>query len=154
MGSSSFDERNRMETTSTQPGGGCFSAIFSPLIFIFGIMAFLRLATGETTRPWDLIVDFKPRESITITIGSGSDSDKNDPPASPSQTIAPFFAPSVRYWEEDILRWAAEWDLDRRETGLALNNDDEMVALYRTDGTSADHVFVDPMHFELVGPGP
>lgn len=108
MGSSSYDERNRIETASTQPGGGCFSAILSPLIFIFGIMAFFRMATGETTRPWDLIVDFKPMDSVTITIGSP------DPEQATTNTqgIAPFFSPSVQYWEADILRWADEWDLD------------------------------------------
>ncbi|PJF41413.1 MAG: hypothetical protein CUN55_11790 [Phototrophicales bacterium] len=26
--------------------------------------------------------------------------------------IAPFFSPEVQYWEEDILRWAEEYDLD------------------------------------------
>lgn len=115
MGSSSYDEeRNRMETTSTQPGGGCFSAILSPLIFIFGIMAFFRMANGETTRPWDLIVDFKPMESVTITIGSpDTEADSNFSAAPAASTgIAPFFAPSVQYWESDILRWGAEWGLD------------------------------------------
>ncbi len=108
MSSSSYDERNRMDTTSTQPGGGCFSAILSPLIFIFGIMAFFRLATGETTRPWDLIVDFKPMESVTITMGSSKDEEQ----VQASQGIAPFFSPSVLYWQTDILRWANEWKLD------------------------------------------
>jgi hypothetical protein len=108
MGSSSYYERNRMEATSTQPGGGCFSAIFSPLFLIFGIIAFFRLATGETTRPWDLMVDFKPMESVTITVGDA----ENSTIPKGNQRISSFFAPSVLYWEKDILRWAAEWDLD------------------------------------------
>lgn len=102
MGSSSYFERNRMETTSTEPSGGCFSAILSPFILIFGLVAFFRLATGETTRPWDLIVDLKPQEVQSASVG-------NSPKRS---TLAPFFAPSVLFWEEDIIRWAKEWDLD------------------------------------------
>lgn len=114
MSSSSYDERNRIETASTQPGGGCFSAILSPFLFIFGIIAFFRLATGETTRPWDLIVNFRPMESsVTISINSTEDgSTESDSTAPTTQGIAPFFAPSVQYWESDILRWADEWDLD------------------------------------------
>lgn len=36
----------------------------------------------------------------------------DQPAARASSTMAVFFSPSVLYWEEDILKWAAEWQLD------------------------------------------
>ena len=91
-----------METTSTQPSGGCFSALLSPLILIFGLVAFFRMATGETTRPWDLITDLKPIEAYPVSAQSNP----------PRIKLAPFFTPSILFWEEDIYRWADEWSLD------------------------------------------
>ena len=102
MGSSPQNRKNRTETTSTQPSGGCFSALFSPLLLILGLVFLFQLFTGETTHPWDLISDVLP-------VG-----------AQPAQAdliqtkkaIAPFFTPSVQYWEDEILQWAKEWNLD------------------------------------------
>ncbi|HUF38346.1 MAG TPA: transglycosylase SLT domain-containing protein, partial [Anaerolineales bacterium] len=34
-----------------------------------------------------------------------------EPPSAPP-AIAAFFSPSVRYWEDRIVEWAAEWDVD------------------------------------------
>lgn len=102
MGSSPNYRQNRAKTASTQPRGGCFSAIFTPLFILLGFGFIFQLLTGETTRPWDLIVEAIP---------AGAQVALADP--APSTTkLAPFFAPSVLYWEKEILRWAKDWNLD------------------------------------------
>lgn len=91
MGSSP-NQKNRARATSTQPRGGCFSAVTTPLLFIALIIFILQMVTGETSRPWDLSAEAKPVER--------------------QSQLAPFFSPSVLFWEEDIVRWAGEWGLD------------------------------------------
>jgi soluble lytic murein transglycosylase-like protein len=91
MGSSP-NQKNRARATSTQPRGGCFSAVTTPLLFIALIVFILQMVTGETSRPWDLSAEAKPVER--------------------QSQLAPFFSPSVLFWEEDIVRWAGEWGLD------------------------------------------
>jgi len=102
MGSSPHYRKNGTETTSTQPGGGCFTVILAPLLFLLGLAFVLQILTGETTRPWDLIINGIPNE-VRVA--------KADPVPN-SVRLAPFFAPAVLYWEDDILRWAKAWDLD------------------------------------------
>ncbi|HKJ26673.1 MAG TPA: lytic transglycosylase domain-containing protein [Anaerolineales bacterium] len=108
MGSSP-NQKNRTKATSTQPRGGCFSAVSTPLVVIALIGFIIQMLNGETTRPWDLVVEAKPVENgISITIEDAS----ADAPSNPSGRLASFFAPSVLYWEQDIMRWAEEWNLD------------------------------------------
>jgi soluble lytic murein transglycosylase-like protein len=102
MGSSPKNRKNSTETTSTQPRGGCFTAIFSPLIILFGLLFTIQIFTGETTRPWDLISEAIPVSAHAVEAES----------APTISSLAPFFAPSVQYWEKEILRWAADWELD------------------------------------------
>jgi hypothetical protein len=102
MGSSPNYRKNRTETTSTQPRGGCFSGLFTPLFIILWLAFIYQVVTGETTRPWDLIGDVMPVEAQAIPASSSSNATK----------LAPFFSASVLYWEKDILRWAEEWKLD------------------------------------------
>ena len=97
MGSSP-NQKNRTRTTSTQPRGGCFSALSTPILMIALIVFILQMASGETTRPWDLVAGAEPAEAETI--------------AKQSSRLASFFAPSVLFWEADIIRWADEWGLD------------------------------------------
>lgn len=78
------------QTAPGNPGRGCL-AFSSPMyLLIIGIAVFV-MANGETTRPWEL-----------TTAGRSE---------SPS-ILAPFFRPEVLYWEEKIIRWADDWDLD------------------------------------------
>ncbi|HAY84084.1 MAG TPA: hypothetical protein DCY42_03925 [Chloroflexi bacterium] len=102
MGSSSHYRKNRTKTTSTQPRGGCFSALFTPLLIILGLAFILQLLTGETTRPWDLIVEAIPNSAQAVLAD----------PVPQSSQLAAFFAPSVLYWEREILRWANDSGLD------------------------------------------
>lgn len=90
MGSS--PSTNRSKATSTQPRGGCFSAVFSQLMLLAALAFIYQLLVGETTRPWNLNAE----------ASTGGQSGQ----------IAGFFAPSVLFWEQDILRWADEWELD------------------------------------------
>lgn len=114
MGSSP-NQSNRRKATSTQPRGGCFSLVSTPLVMAALVLFIIQMVSGETTRPWDLVAVAKPVENgITITIEDASASESQS--ASSSQKanshLARFFAPSVLYWEADILRWANEWGLD------------------------------------------
>ena len=49
------------------------------------------------------------RQVFLDTLTSKSESQQNNNPAG---HIAPFFTPSVQYWEPEIVAWAAEWKLD------------------------------------------
>jgi len=102
MGSSPDQRMSGTETTSTQPRGGCFSIIYTPLLTLLVVLFIFQLTTGETTRPWDLISEAVPN-SIRVVHAD---------PVPPTSSLAPFFAPSVRYWEKAIMRWAGEWNLD------------------------------------------
>jgi len=101
---SSPPKRNiRKKQTSTQSGGGCFSVPSFPIIFLLVLSAIFLMATGETTKPWDLeqaepATSLPTTISITRTEGNGQ--------------ITPLFTPEVLYWEDDIVRWANEWGLD------------------------------------------
>ena len=78
MGSSPFYEQNDMETTSSQPRGGCFSSVLTPLMVIFLMAMIFQFITGDTTEPWEL--------RITI----------NEFPASAHAEIDPSPVPAVR----------------------------------------------------------
>lgn len=103
MDSSPFYDQDWIETTSSQPRGGCFSAILAPLTVIFMFAAVFQFFKGETTEPWEL--------GLTINEIPASAHTKPES-ADQFQTIAPFFAPSVRFWEADIIRWAQQAGLD------------------------------------------
>jgi hypothetical protein len=98
MGRSPSNKRNNRKTASTQPRGGCFSLIFSPFYFIFLVLAIFLMASGETTQPWDLSAHAAAQES--------------SPAAEPTVSLNQLFTDEVLYWEANIHRWAAHWDLD------------------------------------------
>ena len=102
MGSSPYQRTNGTETTSTQPRGGCFTAIYTPLLSLLVVLFILQISTGETTRPWDLIAEAVP-QSVGVVHAD---------PVPADSSLARLFAPSVRYWEREILRWASESGLD------------------------------------------
>jgi hypothetical protein len=107
MDSSPFYEQNRMETTSSQPRGGCFSAVLTPLIVIFLVAMMFQLVTGDTTEPWEIRITINEfPASAHAAAGANSDTTPNHP------SLTPLFAPSVLFWEADILRWAAQAELD------------------------------------------
>lgn len=99
MGSSPSNKKDGQRAASTQTRGGCFSIIFSPLYFIFLILAIFLMANGETTQPWDISAN---PEINQINTGA----------AKTSSQINQLFSDEVRYWETDILRWAEKWGLD------------------------------------------
>ncbi len=89
---------NGIKTASTQPRGGCFSVLFAPIFILICVFAFLLMAMGETTQPWELGAAGR---TANATAASSQDS-----------LLAPFFAPSVLFWEDEIIAWAEEWNLD------------------------------------------
>jgi hypothetical protein len=99
MGSSLSNKKNNRKTASTQPRGGCFSLIFSPFYFILLILAIFLMANGETTQPWDLTAHPAAAQ-------------KNIADPLPLNSLNKLFTDEVLYWEENIYRWAAHWDLD------------------------------------------
>ena len=103
MGSSPFYDQNYTETTSSQPRGGCFSAILAPLTVIFMFAAVFQFFNGETTQPWEIGL------SINEIPASAHTNPEN---AAKNSQLAQFFAPSVMFWEADILRWAEQAGLD------------------------------------------
>jgi len=102
MGSSPPNRKNGTEATSTQLRGGCFSAIYIPLLTLLVFLFVTQISTGETTRPWDIISEAVPNGVGVV----------HADPVPAESSLARFFAPSVLFWEKEILRWAGEWGLD------------------------------------------
>jgi hypothetical protein len=100
-----FDDQ---KATPTPRRGGCFSILMIPLVTILIIIAWLRFLHGGPDS------DF----ALRITINEIPASAHAQPTAAPTEEpipahrIAPFFAPSVLFWEDKILEWAAEKELD------------------------------------------
>jgi soluble lytic murein transglycosylase-like protein len=78
------------------------------------------MATGETTYPWDLNSS-SPNPGLAGqdveaakengNLAGDSISGTSDQ-AGRQSGLAPLFTPQVMYWEENIIAWAQEWDLD------------------------------------------
>lgn len=97
MGRSGAAQHLQQESTATHSSGGCSSLLFSPLYFVLILLAILLMANGETTHPWELS-DTPGTNQSTRTAGESA--------------LSRLFTPEVLYWEADILRWAADWELD------------------------------------------
>lgn len=90
---------------------------FTPLFFLLIFSAIFLMATGETTSPWDRTLantdmTLSPRsesgasESMSI---SGVE-DKNE--ITKKSRLTPLFTPEVMHWQEKILAWAKDWELE------------------------------------------
>jgi hypothetical protein len=100
--------------------GGCMTVSFTPLFILLIISAVFLMATGETTRPWDLTptnpysgVSHQSND-VAITSDSGVKASKSGGGVQGEfqSKLTPLFTPEVMYWEENIIAWAREWDLD------------------------------------------
>lgn len=96
------------------------SVISPPLFVLLVFGAVFLMATGETTYPWDLNSSSSnpafAGQDVEValengTVADGSKSAVSDQLGSQSE-LAPLFTPQVRYWEDNIITWAQEWDLD------------------------------------------
>ena len=96
------------ETAPTPRRGGCFSLLIIPLATILIITAWLRFLHGGS--------DSKIALQISVLeIPASAHSLQTSAPKQEmilEHGIALFFAPSVLFWEEDILKWAGDHDLD------------------------------------------
>jgi hypothetical protein len=86
---------------------------FTPLFILLILSAVFIMATGETTRPWELT---PTNESTTLSLYTTSSSSASistrEAEVKPEEGLTPLFAPEVLHWEENILAWAKDWDLD------------------------------------------
>jgi hypothetical protein len=98
MGQPHSQNQTNQKTAAAKRGGGCFSLILSPFYFILLILAIFLMASGETTQPWDLAANPNRNDQQAQADGAA--------------ILNRLFTPEVLHWEEDILRWAAHWDLD------------------------------------------
>ena len=98
------------EAASTPARGGCFSTLLTLLLVIFGLFGFFRLTTGETSRPWELTIELAPVHAKAPEDEAAIESSAQS--SNQSSSLAPFFAPSVLYWEDDIIRWADDFGID------------------------------------------
>jgi hypothetical protein len=92
------EDMNHQQPASAKQRGGCFSLFSSPIYLVLLCLAIFLMANGETTQPWEL--------------GENLPSEVETTRAASSNRLAQFYSPSVLYWEENILRWAADWELD------------------------------------------
>ena len=117
----------RSNTASIKERGGCITVPFTPLFILLVFSAIFLMATGETTSPWDLT---PTSENLTTSPLPMSDSNESVHTESvltesmPTQVaegeadvrkndrLTPLFTPEVMHWEENILEWSKDWDLD------------------------------------------
>ncbi|MGD8457847.1 MAG: transglycosylase SLT domain-containing protein [Anaerolineales bacterium] len=96
------------------------SVISPPLFVLLIFSAVFLMATGETTYPWDLTPSGSnpglAGQDVEIAleneaVARDSKSGASDLVGSHSG-LTPLFTPQVMYWEEKIVAWAYEWNLD------------------------------------------
>ena len=95
------------EATSTNQRGGCFSLLIIPMVTILIIVSWLRFLNAGA--------DSQLTVSITLNEQPANAQISPSPtpePVEEQSQIAQFFAPSIHFWEEEIIRWAAQADLD------------------------------------------
>lgn len=176
---SPFYEEDYPDTTSTWQRGGCFSLVLIPLVIAFLFTALVQFSGSDgTTQPWDLNLGELPVSAkIVIELNGPGGTDQNpssgttadvfgdpqpalaagstraEPAAQTNLRIADFFAPSVKYWEDDILRWAAAAGLDPNlvATVMQIESCGDPKAVSRAGAMSLFQVM--PYHF-LVGENP
>jgi len=93
---------------------------FTPLFMLLIFSAVFLMATGETTNPWDLTptslhseVSDQSYDMALTNESTEKESRSRESVQEESQSnLAPLFTPEVMYWEENIIVWAREWDLD------------------------------------------
>jgi hypothetical protein len=98
------------ETTSTRISGGCFSLLIIPFITILLITSWLRFLHGGSGSQLSLQININEIPASAHSDPSRSVEVSHTP--QPESGIAPFFAPSVQFWEQEILEWAEQADLD------------------------------------------
>jgi hypothetical protein len=107
MNHSHYQDWNRRYTASVMERGSCLAVSFTPLFILLIFGAVFLMATGETTNPWDL-TPTSPHSGISnepVVRETGLQGELQS-------ELTPLFTPEVLYWEENIIAWAREWDLD------------------------------------------
>ena len=103
----------------------------TPLFVLMIVSAIFLMATGETTNPWDLTPTSPnteiAKQSTVVTVTNETPvaevvSNQAQPDEivqlepqlepQPQVKLTPLFTPEVLYWEENIIAWAQEWNLD------------------------------------------
>ncbi|MBN2044363.1 MAG: lytic transglycosylase domain-containing protein [Anaerolineales bacterium] len=102
-----YDYEYQEEAASTPTRGGCFSLLMIPLVTILIITGWLRfLHNGSNAQ---LAIQISINE---IPASAHTAPDPSIPPTSIPSRIASFFAPSVLFWEDEIIHWADQANLD------------------------------------------
>lgn len=91
------------------PGMGQILAIVSIISILFILFSFFfmrsRFQAGALSQ-------IEPAQSTGSVVISGAGQEEVEIPLPAGEGIAPFFAPSVQYWENQIVGWAARHNLD------------------------------------------
>ncbi len=98
------------EAPSAPRRGGCFSLLIIPLVTLLIITAWLRFLHGGSDQGLALRITINEIPASAHAVSTSNPSSAPNLISAPA--IARFFAPSVHFWEEEILAWAAEYDLD------------------------------------------
>ena len=90
--------------------GGCSALLIFPLIVVFVIVTGLLLGLGSTPLPAleGSVIQalFESSQAETVIEQEVLEPEVQTP------RIAPLFTPEVSYWEDDIIRWAEQHDVD------------------------------------------
>jgi len=81
-------------------------------LFSFSLITYTMASSGEgfsiTLNPLTERGVSEPQREVIVSVLYEAES--NRPIVQP--TLSPIFTPSVLYWEDNILRWSSEWNLD------------------------------------------
>jgi hypothetical protein len=95
------------EAASTDVRGGCFSLLVIPLVTILIVAGWFRFLNGSTNQGISVSVSINE-----IPANAQSSTAQLPTPTPLPPAIASFFAPSVQFWENEIIRWANESKID------------------------------------------
>jgi len=96
-------------TTSIAFDGGCYSLLIFPLIAVFLLVTGLLLGSGSAN--W-YAQESVPQQALIIHNPPPGENEAASNPGAHTPGISPLFTPEVLYWQESIMVWSEERDLD------------------------------------------
>jgi hypothetical protein len=109
MSRSPSKKKSRMKTASTPFSGGCFSFLFFPPAAVLAVTAVFMVAFGETSDP---VTMGQPADLSIPQVLMIEEETPEPKPKKEKPKIAPLFTPEVHYWEDQIVKWAKDWEMD------------------------------------------
>ena len=96
------------QATPEYQTGGCLFGLLPPLAVLV-ISCLLSLVAMNTTSP---VFALSPPVAAAPDTNPLQSQSSTEPQPVQASVLAPLFTTEVLFWEEKIVKWAKEWDLD------------------------------------------